>query len=97
MVDGDHTACARSYYDIYRFFMTHTYMNIITRDGKKMGALDKCEEHINNIPYYKGDCKENTINLGLRIENIDKFRYYDQFTESYMNTNGIALTFGMPR
>ena len=100
MEDGNHTACARSYYDIYRFFMTHTGMDIITRDGKRMGALDKCKKYINNIPYpyyeYVG-IEKNMENLGLRINKIYKSRYYDQFTRSYMNASGFALTFGVPR
>ena len=97
MDDGNDTACARSYYDIYRFFMTHTGMHIITRDGKRMGCLEKCEKYINNIPYYEYVGIKNMENLGLRINKIYKSQYYDQFTRSYMNADGFALTFGVPR
>lgn len=96
MTDCNISACARSYYDIYRFFMTHTDMDIITCDGKRMGSLDKCETPINNIPYY-----ESTviipINIGLRINSIYRSRYYDEFSKSYKNSSGFALTFGYPR
>jgi hypothetical protein len=98
MADGNVTACAKSYYDIYRFFSTHTQLDLITRDGKKLGYLEKCETLINNIPYYEcGDLYNKPTNLGLRIDNIYKSRYHDEFTGTIMDCDEIVLTFGVPR
>jgi hypothetical protein len=94
--DGNDTACAKSYYDIYRFFKSHTQLNIKTRDGKIIGCLEKSETTINNIPHYEYDIGK-PINIGLRIKNIYKSRYHDEFTGSIVEGDGIALTFGVPR
>jgi hypothetical protein len=71
-LDNHEAEIARSYYDIYKFFASHSDDSFVdTYDGKRIGKLGICNNIVNNIPvivtkYWDDDM----YNIGLRKSSI---------------------------